>query len=365
MLKSFLSVSLLCITSTLHSATQAAQFQIDEVAKELNRPWGMSFINNFEVLVSEKGGTLQRLDLRTGQYREVSGLPDDIYVYGQGGLLDVAVHSNGSIYFTYTKRSSSPGMHGRTALARATLNGDELTGWMDLLVTESESDTGRHYGSRIVFDGQGALYFSVGDRAKRQPAQDNTNHIGTVLRVDLDGKALADNPFYSSDKNKAEIYSFGHRNPQGLAFDASGQLWEIEHGPRGGDEINKVLAGQNYGWPVVSFGREYREDKMVGEATHKDGMLDAAKVFVPSIAPSSLMIYSGKLFPDWRGDFFAGALAQTHINRLRLDKQGKLEEQERLLDEAGERIRLVTEGPSGFIYLLTDSGKVLKLSPKT
>lgn len=359
MLKSLISASFVFVASV----AQAAQFQINEVAKDLNRPWGMSFINNFEVLVSEKAGTLKRLDLRTGQYRDVSGLPKDIYVYGQGGLLDVAIHSNGYTYFSYSKRSTSPDMHGRTALARAKLSGEKLVGWEDLLVTESDSNTGRHYGSRIVFDGKGALYFSVGDRAKRQPAQDNSNHIGTVLRVGLDGKALADNPFFDSKSGRAEIYSFGHRNPQGLAFDAAGQLWEIEHGPRGGDEINKVLAGQNYGWPLVSFGREYREDKMVAEVTHKDGMQDAAKVFVPSIAPSSLMIYSGKLFPQWRGDFFAGALAQTHLNRLRLNDQGDLVEQERLLDDAGERIRLVTEGPSGFIYLLTDSGKVLKLSP--
>ncbi|GAA6151136.1 PQQ-dependent sugar dehydrogenase [Pseudoteredinibacter isoporae] len=360
MLKSMISASLMLAAGL----SQAAEFQVKEVAKDLNRPWGMSFINGYEALITEKGGTVKRLDLRTGRQSDVSGLPDDIYVYGQGGLLDVNLHKNGYAYFTYSKRSEQAEMHGRTALARAKLDGNRLLGWEDLLVTESDTDTGRHYGSRVVFDGNGAVYFGVGDRAKRQPAQDNSNHIGTVLRVDLQGKALAGNPFYGDKNIKPEIYSFGHRNPQGLAFDADGQLWEIEHGPRGGDEINKIEFGKNYGWPVVSFGKEYREDKMVGEATHKDGMLDAAKVFVPSIAPSSLMIYSGKVFPEWRGDFFAGALAQTHVNRLRLGEDGSLHEQERLLDDAGERIRDVKEGPEGFIYLLTDSGKVLQISPK-
>lgn len=344
--------------------SQAAEFQIKEVAKDLNRPWGMSFINGYEALVTEKGGTVKRLDLRTGKSTEVSGLPDDIYVYGQGGLLDVNLHDNGYAYFTYSKRSADSDMHGSTTLARAKLDGNRLLGWQDLLVSKSDADTGRHYGSRVIFDGKGAVYFGVGDRGKRQPAQDNSNHIGTLLRVDLQGKALADNPFYKDKNVEPEIYSFGHRNPQGLAFDAEGQLWEIEHGPRGGDEINKVEAGQNYGWPVVSLGKEYREDKMVGEATHKDGMLDAAKVYVPSIAPSSLMIYSGKVFHEWRGDFFAGALAQTHVNRLSLNDDGSLVEQERLLDDAAERIRDVKEGPEGFIYLLTDSGKLLQMSPK-
>ncbi|WP_299770204.1 PQQ-dependent sugar dehydrogenase [uncultured Pseudoteredinibacter sp.] len=343
--------------------SQAADFQVKELATGLDRPWGMSFINDDEVLVTEKGGTAKRVDLRSGKSQVVTGLPNDIYVYGQGGLLDVQNHGNGYSYFTYSKRSDESGMHGRTALARAKLSGNKLLAWEDLLVTESDSNTGRHYGSRIVFDGNGALFFSVGDRAKRQPAQDNSNHIGTVLRVGLDGKALADNPFYNHANSKAEIYSFGHRNPQGLAFDSQGQLWEIEHGPRGGDEINKVMAGENYGWPTVSFGKEYREDKMVGEATSKEGMVDAAKVYVPSIAPSSLMIYSGKAFPEWKDNFFAGALAQTHINRLSLSANGSLEEQERLLDDSNERIRYVTEGPQGYIYLLTDTGKLMELSP--
>ncbi|MBB6520467.1 PQQ-dependent sugar dehydrogenase [Pseudoteredinibacter isoporae] len=360
MLKSMISASLLVAAGLSH----ATEFQVKEVAKDLNRPWGMSFINGYEALVTEKGGKVKRLDLRTGKHTEVTGLPDDIYVYGQGGLLDVNLNDNGYAYFTYSKRSEQPEMHGRTALARAKLDGNRLLGWEDLVVTESDTETGRHYGSRVVFDGKGALYFGVGDRAKRQPAQDNSNHIGTLLRVDLQGKALTDNPFYGDKNVQPEIYSFGHRNPQGLAFDAEGQLWEIEHGPRGGDEINKIVAGQNYGWPVVSFGKEYREDKMVGEATHKEGMQDAAKVYVPSIAPSSLMIYSGKVFSEWRGDFFAGALAQTHVNRLRLNAEDELLEQERLLDDASERIRDVQEGPEGFIYLLTDSGKLLQLSPK-
>ena len=352
--------SLLISCCVMASFSQAQGLQVDTLAEGLERPWGLSFLNANTVIVTEKAGTAQRVNLDNGDREAIQGLPNDIRSKGQGGLMDVKVHSNGWLYFTYTKASETGA--GATTLARAKIDGASLHHWQDLLVSDSVSNTGRHYGSRIAFSANDELFFGVGDRGMRGPAQDNSNHIGTLLRVNMEGKPLADNPFYQQEGSRPEIYSYGHRNPQGLAFDSKGQLWEIEHGPRGGDEINKVQAGVNYGWPKVSLGREYREDKMVG-VPELEGMQNAEKVFIPSIAPSSLMIYSGKAFPQWEDHFFAGALGLTHLNRLAVNEKGELEEQQRMLLDVKERIRYVTEGPAGNIYLLTDSGKLLRLSP--
>ncbi len=228
----------------------------------------------------------------------------------------------------------------------------------------SASATGRHFGSRIVFDVQGHLFFSVGDRGVRPNGQDLTTHAGSILRLNLDGSLPADNPFLNRPGALPEIYSFGHRNPQGLAYDAKRErLWSIEHGPRGGDEINLIKAGENYGWPVVSHGKEYWGPMMVGEATHKAGMMDPVKVYVPSIAPGSLLLYSGKAFPGWRDDLFSGALKLTHLNRVSLNQEGQPVAEERLLESLGERIRALAEDPQGWLYLSTDSGKILRLRP--
>lgn len=339
------------------------EYQHQLVYENLDRPWGMTFVGPQKLLITEKSGQLKLLDLSQPKSlaSNVSGLPEDIDSRGQGGLMDIKLAANGWLYFTYSK-SSTEG-RGATTLARAKLAGQRLKHWQDLLVTQSVSKTGRHYGSRIALAGDGSLYFGVGDRGSRPNAQRLVNHMGTVMRVDMLGQPVPSNPFYHSAAARPEIFSYGHRNPQGLAIDDQGQLWEIEHGPRGGDEINRLLAGKNYGWPVISHGREYSRDEMVGEAKAKVGMESPSKFYIPSIAPSSLMIYSGRAFPQWRGQFFAGALVLTHLNRLALDEQGKLVEQERMFDDLGERVRHVVEGPQGNIYLLTDSGKLIKVSP--
>lgn len=360
LLKNLYAVSLFVFAS-LAFAEQAA-YKIETVYEGLDLPWGMTFVGDDKALITQKEGSLVLLDLKTGVKQNVSGLPSDIYTKRQGGLLDVKQASNGWLYFTYVK--SNKDGHGATTLARAKLSSDKLTSWQDLLITDSVTDTGRHFGSRIVFADADTLFFGVGDRAKRSPAQDLSNHMGTLLRVDMQGRAKDDNPFVADKSIRAEIWSYGHRNPQGLAIDALGQLWEIEHGPRGGDEINKITPKANYGWPVISFGKEYSSDKAVGEATHKKGMEQPEAYFVPSIAPSSLMIYSGRAFPQWQGNFFAGALALTHLNRLALNPDGKLVEQERLLDDLQERIRYVCEDRDGLIYLLTDTGKLMRISPQ-
>ena len=265
------------------------------------------------------------------------------------------------IYFTYSKQQPA-GL--ATTLARARLAKDRLKDWQDLLITRSTSDTSRHFGSRIAFDHAGHLFFTVGDRGVRPNGQDLQTHAGAVLRVKLDGSTPTDNPFVDQPGALNEIWSYGHRNPQGIVYDhVHERLWLIEHGPRGGDELNLIRRGANYGWPEVSHGKEYWGPFQVGEAKSKPGMEDPVKVWVPSIAPGSLLLYTGTAFPAWRGDLFSGALKLTHLNRIMLDAQGHVVGEERLLDDQGERIRGLAQSREGWLYLSTDSGRILRLRP--
>ena len=208
------------------------------------------------------------------------------------------------------------------------------------------------------------FFFGVGDRGERPNGQDLTNHAGSIIRLNLDGSIPQDNPFVNSNAALPEIWSYGHRNPQGLAFDEiSNKLWEIEHGPRGGDEINLIKSGANYGWPVISYGKEYWGPLSVGEGTHRKGMEQPIKYYVPSIAPGSLTIYSGNAFPMWKGNLFSGALILRHINRIVLNSKNKAIKEERLLEALDERIRAIAESPQGWLYFSTDSGKIYRLSP--
>lgn len=325
----------------------------------------MAFLNHTELLVSLRAGQLLKLDTITGKSSEVHNLPG-IHHAGQGGLLDVAVvpgyKAGDWIYFTYSKPQ---GNKGATTLARARLQGDKLVQWRDLLVTVSATGTGRHFGSRIAFDDAGHLFFSVGDRGHRPNGQDLMTHAGSILRLNLDGSVPEDNPFVNRKDALPETWSYGHRNPQGMVFDAAHQrLWSIEHGPRGGDEINLILPGRNYGWPVISHGMEYWGPLRVGEGTAKAGMEQPVKVYIPSIAPGSLLLYSGKSFPEWNGNLFAGALKLTHINRVALNSEGKAVAEERLLADLGRRIRALIESPQGAIVFSTDDGGIYQLKPK-
>ncbi|RMF19537.1 MAG: PQQ-dependent sugar dehydrogenase [Gammaproteobacteria bacterium] len=338
-------------------------FDVRVVAQGLQVPWGMVFVNQHELLVTERAGAVKRVNIRTGAIRQVSGVPP-VWAEGQGGLLDVArppdEHAREWFYFTYSKPVNG---QGATTLARAKLDGNRLVQWEDLLVTQSRSDTSRHFGSRIAFDGRGHVFFSVGDRGVRDSAQDLSSHNGSIIRLNLDGSVPRDNPFVGQPGARPEIWSYGHRNPQGLAWDATRNLlWEIEHGPRGGDEINRVLPGRNYGWPIISYGKEYWAPIRVGEGTHKAGMEQPVHYYVPSIAPGSLMLYSGTRFPQWKGDLFAGALAQTHLNHVDLDAHGQVVAEYRWLTDLGERMRAVTESPEGDLLISTDSGRILQLS---
>lgn len=342
--------------------SEGERYKVECLLKGRGVVWGMDFLNSQQMILTERGGDAYLFDIKAGDLLEVLGEPT-VLAKGQGGLLDVAVSPNfnkdGRIYFTYSKPQQGQGV---TTLAWAKLNGRELVELEDLLVTKSATSTSRHFGSRITFGGQGHVFFGVGDRGERDNAQNLEVHAGSILRLNLDGSVPSDNPFINVKGALPEIWSYGHRNPQGLVFDKiSGLLWEIEHGPRGGDELNLISKGQNYGWAVVSLGKEYWGPVAVGEDTHRKGMVDPEKVYIPSIAPSSLMIYSGAAFPHWRGDLFAGALALQHLNRIKLDKENKVEGEERLLESLRYRVRALRESADGWIYFSTDTGEVCRI----
>lgn len=354
----------LIASSLLLKSSKGVSFQLEIIADGLGVPWGMTFLGTDQILFTERNGKILLLDPESGMVSYISGAPKVMYA-GQGGLLDVATppgYTEGDwIYFTYSKKLQGKGV---TALVRAKLIGKYLVEFQDLLITRSASNTSRHFGSRITFDDEGHLYFSVGDRGVRTNAQDLSTHAGSIIRLALNGSVPEDNPFFQKDGILPEIWSYGHRNPQGIFFDIIQQrLWAIEHGPRGGDEINLILPGRNYGWPIISYGKEYWGPVQVGEGTEKEGMEQPVKFYVPSIAPGSLILYSGKAFSAWKGNLFAGALKLTHLNRVEIDKDGRAVGEERLLEKFGERIRAILESPEGWLYLSTDSGKILRIRP--
>jgi len=348
----------------LKGNSEGVAYQVEKIADGLGTPWAMAFLTDNKILITEREGKLKLLDLHTRKLQNVEGLPP-VFAQGQGGLLDVALapgYREGAwIYFTYSKPINNLSA---TTLARAKYHDGALLNWHDLLVTKSTTDTSRHYGSRIAFDREGHLFFSIGDRGKRPNGQNLSTHAGSILRLNLDGSVPKDNPFIKRLEALPEIWSYGHRNPQGLSYDYKNKrLWAIEHGPRGGDELNLIYSGKNYGWPIISYGKEYWGPFRVGEATSKSGMEQPVKYYVPSIAPGSLLLYTGSAFPAWKGDLFAGALKLTHINRIKLDKIGAAEGEERLLEKLDERIRSLVQSPEGWVYISTDSGKILRITP--
>ena len=341
------------------------QLEVKLVAKGLGIPWGMSFLSKNSLLVTERSGSILFLDLKKNVKIKLKNIPA-VLSDGQGGMLDVALSPNytsdGWIYFTYVKNIND---EGATVLARAKLKKNKFYDWHELLVSKSTTSTSHHFGSRIAFDNNGHVFFSIGDRGERPNAQNLMNHAGSIIRLNLDGSIPKDNPFVNDKKALPEIWSYGHRNPQGLAYDSkSNSLWEIEHGPRGGDEINLVKSGLNYGWPIISYGKEYWGPLAVGEGTHRKGMEQPKKVYIPSIAPGSLLMYSSEALPKWKGNLFSGALKLRHINRIVLNDTGKVIKEERLLESLDERIRSLAKSPEGWLYFSTDSGKIFRIQPK-
>ena len=347
--------------------SSAGQLEVQTVATGLVHPWALAFLPDGKMLVTERPGRM-RIVTPEGQLSPpLKGVPD-VWATGQGGLLDVVTDrgfaQNRTIFFCYSERTSGGG---RTAIARAKLN--DGNGRLDetkvIFRQEGPLSSGNHYGCRFVQASDGNLFVTLGEHfGYREEAQNLANHLGKVIRIAPDGSAPPDNPFVGRDGARPEIWSFGHRNQQGLAINpANGELWEIEHGPRGGDEVNIIGKGKNYGWPVIGFGIDYSGAK-IHEASAKDGMEQPVKYWVPSIAPSGATFYTGKLFPKWNGSLFTGALAGKMLVRLQLNGNTVTGE-ERLLQNLHERIRDVRQGPDGALWLLTDNsaGRILRVSP--
>jgi len=340
-------------------------FRIVTVAEGLERPWGITFLADGDLLVTERPGALRRVSKDGALSEPIAGLPA-IAAIGQGGLLDVQTHpqfaENGLIYFSYAAKTEK--LYS-THVARAKLLDGELGDVTVIFRAEPGFAGGRHFGSRLIFDNDGYLYVSVGDRGYRPNGQDRTTHAGSILRLHDDGSVPADNPFVDEEGVRAEIWSYGHRNPQGLTIDRdSGRIWANEHGPRGGDELNEIIRGANFGWAEVSYGEEYGTDRPVGEATERADTQQPHWFWVPSIAPSGLAWISNDVYPDWQHSLLNGALKFQLVSRLPLGADG-IEGEERFLEGTLGRIRDVKVGPDGLVYLLTDEndGGVYRLEP--
>jgi glucose/arabinose dehydrogenase len=339
------------------------KFSIELLAERQDVIWGFDFLPDGRIVFTEREGRVGVLDPRTKAVQAIAGIPA-VARQGQGGLLDVRVHpdfsKNREIYLTYSEYT---GGNMTTALGRGRLEGTELKDYRKLFSVFEPSSERIHFGSRIEFDGAGHLFMSMGERNDRDKAQKLGYHNGKILRLNQDGSVPADNPFVKDPTAKPEIWSYGHRNPQGLArHPTTGELWSAEYGPRGGDEINLIRAGANYGWPVITYGREYYGPK-IGEGTEKPGMEQPAVYWVPSISPSGIGFYSGDKFPRWKGDLFVAALTGQHIRRLSID-DGKVVGQEPLLGDLGWRFRHVRQGPDSFLYFSTDEGRLGRLVPE-
>ncbi|MGR9116160.1 MAG: PQQ-dependent sugar dehydrogenase [Gammaproteobacteria bacterium] len=324
--------------------------------------WGFDFLPDGKIIFTEKKGRLKIFDPVSSETIEIGGVPS-VAAKNQGGLLDIGLHpgfvDNPIVYLTY---SATVGDGLATVLARGKLEGDKLTNLTTLFTAGPPADTDYHFGSRVVIDRNGYVFLSVGDRGQRDQAQSLNSYYGKILRFKHDGSIPRGNPFVSVSGAKPEIWSYGHRNIQGLAIEPeTGALWAQEHGPRGGDEINLIKKGSNYGWPVVTYGREYWGPE-IGEGVVKKGMESPVHFWVPSIAPSGLGFYEGGRIPNWQGSLFSGSLALTHLNRLVVSK-GKVIKEERLLKSLKKRIRSVKQGPDELLYFSTDDGALFQVRP--
>ncbi len=349
-------------------------YRIVTVAEGLVNPWSMAFLPDGDILVTERPGRLRIIRNGSLLPDAVEGLPE-VFAQGQGGLLDVVPHpdfaTNRLLYFSYSKPYPD-GESATTTIIRGRFDNDRLSDVEELFQANSR---GRgHYGSRIAFDGNGYIFFSVGDRQvpsrgdlEAHPAQDISNHHGTINRLHDDGRVPTDNPFADQAGAEPSIWSYGHRNPQGLAIHPeTGDLWITEHGPQGGDELNRIQPGLNYGWPVVGYGVIYGSGSAIHEGTQREGMESPVHFWIPSIATSGLMIYTGDRFPEWRGSIFAGGLAGQQLARLTMDGQDVVIE-ETLVHLQG-RIRDVRQGPDGYIYVAIEDRRgaptpIVRLEP--
>jgi glucose/arabinose dehydrogenase len=363
-------------------------FKVVTVAEGLRNPWSMAWLPNGDMLVTERVGTLRII--RDGKLlpTEVPGVPA-VRAQGQGGMQEVAVHPNFAqnqfIYLSYAK-ARNDNKEGTTGLTRARLVGDRLVDAKEIFEAKAWNEAPGHFGARIAFDGQGHLFMSVGDRMAGlfprrpdgamdpnlagHPSQDLGSHQGKIVRLNDDGSVPTDNPFVGQAGKLPEIWSYGHRNPQGLAFDAAtGLLWETEHGPQGGDELNVIEKGKNYGWPVIGYGANYTLGTEIHAARNKEGMEQPKAFFVPSIGISGLMLYTGDQFPNWKGNVFVGGMSGNYRQLVRFSVNGPVVTNRQPLLVGEYRIRDVRQGPDGFVYIAVDNqfpgqpSNIIRLEP--
>lgn len=347
--------------------TEAGSVKVTEVASGLQNPWSLAFLPDGRMLVTERPGRLRLVDRDGSVSAPIAGVPE-VHARGQGGLLDVAVSPNFAddrlIVFSYAEPTAGGA---RTAVARARLDpeGLRLEDVRRIFAQNEDPSGSHHWGSRLVFAGDRTLFVTLGDRFHpRERAQALDSHLGKVVRIALDGSVPPDNPLVGRSDARPEIWSWGHRNVQGAALHPqTGELWTHEHGPQGGDEINRTRAGLNYGWPEVTYGREYVTGRKIGEGETRAGVEPPVLQFTPSIAPSGMAFYTGDVFPQWKGNLFVGALKFQLVARLVLDGDRVVHE-ERLFTELGRRIRDVRQGPDGHLWLLDETqGRILRLDP--
>lgn len=339
-------------------------FHLDTVATGLDVPWGIAFLPDGDMLVTERSGQLFRFS--KGILKSIiSGVPE-VMAQGQGGLMDIVLHpkynENGWIYISYSKKSPDE-KGGNTAIIRAKLKGDALVEVQELFKAMPDTKSGVHFGCRMVFDDQGYLFFSVGERGEKSNAQTLKNHCGKIHRIFDDGRIPPDNPFVNTAGAMPTIWSYGHRNPQGIDIHPeTREIWNNEHGPKGGDEINIVKKANNYGWPVITYGINY-DGTIITNDKAKEGMQQPVFYWIPSIGPSSMKFVVGDKYPGWKGDILNGSLSFKYLERVRI-AGGKMIEQEKLLENAG-RVRHVVLDPEGYIYVASESpGIIVKLIPE-
>jgi len=348
-------------------STEYQEIRLTRVVDGLQFPWSLAFLPDARILVTEKPGRLSLLDGE--ELIQIDGVPNVLPV-NQGGLLEVSVHpdfdDNGWIYLTYSEPAGEGNTY--TALGRGRLVDYALEDFSVIFRQDRASDPGRHYGSRLAWAADGSLYMSIGDRGSNPPrAQDLNDHAGTLLRLNDDGTPYPDNPFTNRNDALPEIYSYGHRNIQGLVIDEkTGTIWATEHGPRGGDELNQIEAGNNYGWPVVTLGLDYASEGPFpdAETRTRDGMTDPIHEFLPTHSPSGLVLVTSDSFPNWQGNLLVGGLRGERIRRVVLGDGEVLHEEELIHSEIG-RIRDIRQGPDGNLYLINDSAEagVYRIEP--
>ncbi len=353
---------------------EAQGYRLATLIKGLEHPWGMAWLPDGRMLITERPGRLRLARDGALQPRPLSGVPA-VFASGQGGLLDVAVHPrfalNRFVYLTYAHGEADAN---RTRLARGVFDEDRLSDVRVLFSVKESKTEAQHFGSRLAWLPDGTLLMSIGDGGNppirldgaliRLQAQNPKSHLGKIIRLNDDGTIPEDNPFLARPDADPAVWSYGHRNIQGMAFDPiRRQVWASEHGSRGGDEVNVVVAGGNFGWPVVTYSREYATDREISPDRTRPGMVDPRLVWIPSIAPSGLAVHTGERFPAWRGDLFAGGLVSLDVRRIDLDADGNVLGEESLA--VGDRVRDVRQGPDGYLYVLTDedNGRLIRIEP--